>query len=259
LLVLDTARRLAVHTVRSWTTPTDNRHCPICDWKGQAFLMFGTPPNRRFDAACPRCGSLERQRLGWRVLEDVMPRTAAAERGLSVLHVAPEVCIESAFRARADDYLSIDLTDRGMRVMDVTDLKLADATRDVVWCSHVLEHVPDDGRAIAEFFRVLRPGGVALLQVPVWGETTDEDPTVDDPLERLRRFHQRDHVRAPGDDYAQRMRDAGFAVEVVHTRDFPPDQVSRQGLDYYCTNDVFVCRKPMQAADVREASWMRAA
>jgi len=257
--VLDTARRLAVHVVRSWTTPTDNRHCPICDWTGQAFLMFGTPPNRRFDAACPRCGSLERQRLGWLVLKDVLEQTGLAEKGVEVLHVAPEVCIEAALRTYADAYLSIDLTDRGMEIMDVTDIRLDDGSRDVVWCSHVLEHVPEDGKAISEFHRVLRPGGVALLQVPVWGETTDEDPTVDDPMERLRRFHQRDHVRAPGDDYAQRMRDAGFEVTVVHTRDFPPEQVSRQGLDYYCTNDVFVCRKPVSAAGVVDASVKRAA
>ncbi|MEM0913820.1 MAG: methyltransferase domain-containing protein [Planctomycetota bacterium] len=251
--MLDTLRRLAVHSARSWTTPTDNRHCPICGWQGRHFLMFGTPPNRRLDAACPKCGSLERQRLGWLVLKEVLAETGLDQERLRTLHVAPEVCIEAALRPLSDEYLSIDLTDRGMRIMDVTALELEDETHDVVWCSHVLEHVPDDGLALSEFFRVLRPGGVALLQVPVWGEATVEDPTVTDPRERLRLFHQRDHVRAPGDDYAQRMVDVGFDVTVKHTREFDPAQVSRQGLDYYCTNNVFVCRKPVAAAMRRAA------
>ncbi|MEO0586099.1 MAG: methyltransferase domain-containing protein, partial [Planctomycetota bacterium] len=243
-----TARRFLVHAYRSWTTPSDNRECPVCGWKGQRFLMFGTPPNRRLDATCPKCGSLERQRLGWRALERVLDETGLAKERLKTLHVAPEVCIEGVLRERSSEYLSIDLTDRGMRRMDVTDLQLEDGSFDLVWCSHVLEHVPDDGKALAEFFRVLRPGGVALLQVPVWGEATDEDASVSDPMERLRRFHQRDHVRAPGDDYGDRMEEAGFDVDVVRTRDFAPAEVSRQGLDYYCTNEVFVCRKPVAVA-----------
>lgn len=89
---------------------------------------------------------------------------------------------------------------------------------DGILCSHVLEHVPDDRRALGEFYRVLKPGGWAVLNVPIEGETTMEDPSVDSPKERLRRYGQEDHVRLYGADYGQRLSAAGFQVTVPDFR-----------------------------------------
>ena len=91
---------------------------------------------------------------------------------------------------------------------------------DTIICSHVLEHVPADAKAMSELFRVLRPGGVAIIQVPYADDCaeTDEDPSVTDPLERERRFGQFDHVRIYGRDFADRLRRAGFVVDEKSVR-----------------------------------------
>src|SRR5262249_52410044 len=90
-----------------------------------------------------------------------------------------------------------------------------DRSFDAVLCNHVMEHVPDDRAAFGEIRRILRPGGWATLMTPVVRDVTDEDPTVTDPAERLRRFGQRDHVRRYGWDYVQRVEEAGLDVEVA--------------------------------------------
>lgn len=103
--------------------------------------------------------------------------------------------------------------------MDLTALTLADASCSLVWCSHVLEHIPDDRRAIAEIARVLAPGGVAVIQVPIGGPTTLEDPAVVDPRERARLYWQEDHVRLYGLDLAERLAAAGLAASRLSVAD----------------------------------------
>ena len=135
-----------------------------------------------------------------------------------MLHIAPEKCIATRLRARKNiDYLSADIASPGAMVkMDITDIHFPAESFDVIYASHVLEHVPDDRKAMRELHRVLRRGGWAVLQVPVWRPTTNEDPTVTDPNERERLFGQSDHVRMYGHDgeYERRLARAGFDVTV---------------------------------------------
>jgi SAM-dependent methyltransferase len=142
-----------------------------------------------------------------------------------VLHFAPERCIEQNLRAMPNvEYLSADLLDPRADVKtDITDLDFRDSSFDLVLCSHVLEHVPDDRAAMKEIRRVLVPGGTAIIQSPVNYDQpgTFEDPTVTDPEERLRLFSQRDHVRVYGPDLLDRLRDTGFDVTVVDAEAFP--------------------------------------
>ena len=95
---------------------------------------------------------------------------------------------------------------------DLTQIGFADETFDVIYASHVLEHVQDDRQAMKEIFRILKVGGWAILQVPLSGETTYEDPRIVDPKEREQAFGQHDHVRVYGQDYYQRLTDVGFVV-----------------------------------------------
>jgi SAM-dependent methyltransferase len=187
--------------------------CPLCEKTARRFRPFGGGTIKRPNAQCPHCGSLERHRLIWLYLRDETDLFAAAAPK-RMLHVAPEPVLRA--RLIGDpriDYLSADLDpDLADVQMDITAIDFPADSFDVIYCSHVFEHVPDDALAMRELCRVLRPTGWAILQVPILLAKTDEDPTLTDPEERLRRFAQRDHVRAYGPDYADRLRAAGFAV-----------------------------------------------
>lgn len=186
--------------------------CPTCGFTGQSFEPGGTRP--RPNARCPTCRSLERHRLAWLYLSTQTDLLSGAPKRM--LHVAPEPPITRRLReAPWIDYVSADLDSPvAMVKMDITDIPYPDASFDVAYCSHVLEHVPDDRRAMSELFRVLRPGGWAILQVPIWRTVTEEDLSVTDPEERTRRFGQFDHVRSYGRDYAERLASVGFSVTV---------------------------------------------
>ena len=216
------------------------RFCPVCERSSRRFLRFGLVP--REEAQCAHCGALERHRLLWLF---VARRTTLFDgKPKKMLHVAPEACLEARFRQRlGEGYLTADLADpRAMVQMDVTHMEYPDLSFDVIYCSHVLEHIQDDRKALREFHRTLKCRGWAILLVPIIAERTLEDSSINDPEERLKVFGQRDHVRKYGPDYADRLREAGFGVEVIKVSDLVQnDEAVRMGLGsasgdiYYCT------------------------
>jgi SAM-dependent methyltransferase len=193
----------------------DTVHCPLCDRGAIAFLPMGTPP--RPHVMCPFCGSFERTRMMALALKDRgLPRS-----GDHVLHVAPDRSLRSMLSALPITYVAGDKMEpgytypSGTEYLDVTAIPHPDDHFDLIICSHVLEHVPDDRPAMRELCRVLKPGGLAILLVPLSNAaTTDEDTTVTDPVQRRERFGQFDHVRLYGRDYFERLREAGFIVTV---------------------------------------------
>ena len=210
-------------------------HCPVCGQGAIAFLPAGTPP--RPHARCAFCGSLERTRAIWRLLQ----QRGLLKPGQRILHIAPEGSLHTRLLAQAHgtDYVFGDKFEPGYDhpagtvELDVTALELPDAAFDLVLCVHVLEHVTADRQALRELHRVLKPGGTALLVVPFdpARAQTFEDPTVTDPQERLRLFGQFDHVRIYGRDYPDRLREAGFTVEEVDPcAGLGPEEVFRLGL-----------------------------
>ncbi|MEX0936377.1 MAG: methyltransferase domain-containing protein [Pirellulales bacterium] len=168
-------------------------------------------------------------------------------RPKSMLHVAPEKCFEPKLRrALGSGYVTADLTKNTDVQMDICSIPFPDEHFDVVYCSHVLEHVPDDRRAMHELCRVLKPTGWAVLLVPVTRERTIEDPSITDPAERERLFGQHDHVRRYGPDYADRLREAGFHVAHTAAREIhPPERLRRLGLATAETerDGIFTCTK----------------
>ncbi len=181
--------------------------CPCCGKSMRKFARF-----HGIEDQCPRCGSLMRHRGLLLYLRDVLGVESVGGR---VLHCAPEPALQSWLTGlSAVTYVSTDLdSPRATVHADITQLPFDDASFDLVLCSHVLEHVPDDGAAISELFRVVRPGGVALIQVPPDPvPETYEDPAVTDPAGRQRLFGQYDHVRRCGPDYGLRIEAAGFEV-----------------------------------------------
>src|SRR5262249_46840929 len=141
------------------------------------------------------------------------------------------------------DYLTADFLDTSaMVVMDVTNIQYPENTFDVIYCSHVLEHVLEDRKAMREFRRVLKPGGGAVLLVPIEADSTFEDPTVTDPKDRERVFGQQDHVRLYGPDFGDRLSEAGFTIRVVRPFDLgSPEELARLAIPsdeapvFYCT------------------------
>jgi hypothetical protein len=203
--------------------------CPCCEWHFRKFL----PCTQTFvpGVACPRCGSLGRHRLMWLYFSN---RTRLLYDRLRVLHFAPEFCIQRRLRSLSNiGYISADLNSPWARTrIDVTHIGVPDNTYDIVLCSHVLEHVPQDRVAMKEICRILKPGGWAILQVPIrWNRSTYEDPGIVTPEEREKAFGQNDHVRIYGNDYLDRLRDAGFDATVdQYIQTFKPEQIERYGL-----------------------------
>ncbi|MCG6962639.1 MAG: methyltransferase domain-containing protein [Acidobacteria bacterium] len=225
--------------------PPHRVQCPLCCSRLRGFRNFGQPP--RPGALCPRCGAVERHRFLWLYLQR-LPQDAAS---IDLLHFAPEPCLSGRLAAlHGDRYHSVDLGSIAAQSrQDITRLALRDAVFDRIICSHVLEHVPDDQAALRELFRVLRPGGMALVQVPVAGDgrRTDEDPELIDPDERLRRFGQHDHVRLYGLDLRERFADTGFRVAVESCRSlWSNEEIRRYSLLPAGSTDdfLFVGHKP---------------
>ncbi len=233
--------RPAVRGLRSLAYLGRARQCPCCGGWFRRFLPAGRPP--RPDAACPRCGSLERHRLLWLYLG---ARAALLQPPVRLLSIAPEVQLQARMRKLPGiRYLSGDLeSPLAMVRMDLLALPLRDRSFEAVICSHVLEHVASVERSLAEIHRVLAPGGWAILQSPIdpARATTFEDATVTSPEERARVFGQRDHVRIFGRDYPLLLARAGFDVQVDgFAREQGTAWAALHGLDP--REDIFLCLK----------------
>jgi SAM-dependent methyltransferase len=174
-------------------------------------LGAGLRPNAR----CPVCGSLDRDRLLYLYL---LHKTSLFTQPLKLLHIAPERPLERILRRQGRlDYVTSDLLrDDVMVKADLKDLPFPDDSFDAVICNHVLEYIRDERKAISEIRRVLRPGGWAILQeqIALALETTYEKPEHLSPSEQYAAYGEPGHVRLYGKDYARRIEEAGFRVEV---------------------------------------------
>ncbi|MFZ5791336.1 MAG: class I SAM-dependent methyltransferase [Pseudomonadota bacterium] len=215
--------------------PGRTAHCNICGYSGP-FLAFGQPP--RYGAACPGCGSLERQRL----LKLWVDENADLLRHARLLHFAPEPCVGEFLRPLVKSYHTADIDPcHADLVQNIEAIDIPDESYDVILCSHVLEHV-DDRKALAELRRVLATGGFAVVMVPIvegW-PTTYENPAITDPEGREAHFGQHDHVRYYGADLRQRIAAASF--ELIEKTAMEPE-VSAHSL--LRGEKLFVCRKPV--------------
>lgn len=216
--------------------------CPICRSRFRRFATFVVDPSYH-NLICPWCLALERHRLLWLYFQD---RTEIFSRPVRLLHIAPEYPLYAAFRASPRiNYVTAGLDASFIQVeMDLVHMACKADLFDVIICSHVLEHIPDDVAAMRELRRVLKPGGLAFLQSPLddQREATFEDENCRTPEDRARVFGQRDHVRIYGRDYPNRLEQAGFTVQVDdYVKTLPPETIRRYGL--IAEEALYICTK----------------
>ncbi len=188
---------------------------PIDGKRFRKFLPYGYESPRE-NVLSPSTLSLERHRLLWLFLKH---KTNFFTEPFKVLHFAPEQAFYKRFKKMGNlEYTTTDLNSPLADIKaDICDLPFKSNEYDVILCNHVLEHIPEDEKAIAELYRVMKPGGWGIFQVPqdINRESTFEDPGITDKEERAKVFRQYDHVRIYGRDYFDRLRQAGFKVSPI--------------------------------------------
>ena len=203
---------------------------PIDGNSFRKFLPYGYSKQRK-NALSPSTLSLERHRLMWLFLKNETSFFTSSKK-IKTLHIAPEQCFLKIFKKQKNlDYITSDLESPIADVKaDICNLHFKDDSFDVVFCNHVLEHIPDDKKAMQELFRVLKKGGFGVFQIPqdMSRENTFEDASITDKQERTKIFGQYDHVRVYGRDYFNKLRSVGFKVEEVdYTQRITPEELDR--------------------------------
>lgn len=220
-----------VRPLIAWWYRGDRYEDPIDGKTFKEFLPYGYE-NVRENVLSPSTLSLERHRLLWLYLQN---KTDLLTHPQKLLHFAPEQCFYKRFReSETINYTTTDLNSPLADVLaDICDLPFVNNEFDFILCNHVLEHIPDDFKAMKEIYRVLKPGGIAILQIPLENDrdVTFEDDTITDRKERARIFGQYDHVRVYGMDYFDRLEKIGFTVDAVdYTKELGSKQVDRYRL-----------------------------
>jgi SAM-dependent methyltransferase len=204
-------------------TPRAVVTCNLCGWTGRTFYRNTGAGYDELNSVCPGCLASDRYRSLYAILRD---RTTAFAPGNRVVEVAPLRSLETIFLNSAGvDYTSFDIERRAMEQGDITAMRYADSSVDWFICFHVLEHIPNEGAALAEIHRVLRAGGSALFQVPVdWHAESTRDYPAPDPRDV-------GHVRRHGRDFGERLARHGFAVDQVEpAHAFSDEVVAQAGL-----------------------------
>lgn len=237
-------------------------YCPICkqpdvqflpipefyreNARRHGFVHYGNGEMTAHDTySCSRCGSSDRERLYVHWLEQEVG-AGRLRKGSRMIHFAPEAALSRLIRGSCFfDYSTADLAMKGVDFqVDLMDIPFADESCDFFICSHVLEHVPDDARAVRELSRITRPGGCGILMAPIVVdlERTLEDPSVVDEAGRWRLYGQNDHVRLYAhDDYVRNIENNGFSVDQLGVDYFGEEVFSSLGLKR--TSILYIARK----------------
>lgn len=229
----------------------DDVFCPLCKSSYSKFGPFGL--NKRENARCHNCGSLERHRLLALYFQQKFKVFENVSRKIRLLHIAPEKVFYELFSKHPMiDYFPCDLHPEefefqdkiAVEKIDVTAIPFESESFDFILCNHVLEHVEDDQLAMTELHRVMVKGGNGIFQVPVEynREKTYEDFSITSPKGRTKAFGQADHVRIYGRDYKVRLKESGFKVlEVDFVSQFSAAEIFKYGL--LPSEHIYHCKK----------------
>lgn len=225
----------------------NNVECNCCGKTYRSFLSFGNQSVRE-NARCPNCGSLERTRMLLSYLEN---ETDFFEPDKKILHFAPEDGLKKIFKQRkpAGTYINGDIDPNLADLkIDITDIQFGENEFDYIICAHVLGHVPDEHKALTEMYRVLKPGGTAIILTILNKEdvpTLEKQDEIKTPEQRLKFYGERDLLRLHGNDFQQRIEKAGFEVQKLdYTQTIPAEVVERFRMSNPERGVLFLSRKP---------------
>ncbi|MDH6251920.1 SAM-dependent methyltransferase [Chryseobacterium sp. H1D6B] len=229
-----------------------NYQCPFCGYSSKDLEVVGHDlavlrekhviGGGRRAAGCYKCQSRDRERLLYAFIVEELQ----LPKETSILHIAPELKLSKVLLGKNfKEYICGDLFTEGyhypehVKNISVLEIPYENDHFDLVICNHVLEHIPDDSKAMKEILRVLKPGGKAILQVPISKNSlhTHEDFTILDPKKREELFGQFDHVRIYGQDYVTRLENSGYTVNRVNIS----DKYKKFGVNQ--EEDLFFCEK----------------
>jgi SAM-dependent methyltransferase len=220
--------------LRTVIVRSDEIECNICGWRGANFYPNVGNGYYEVETICPCCLCQDRHRS----LAVILDRdTDLFEPKSTVVEVAPirgfqQYCLNLKGN---QNYISFDIARFAMERGDITEMRFANDSTDYFLCCHVLEHVPEDSKALREIHRILRPGGRAILQVPLDSEA---EKTVEYAAPDLR---ETGHVRSYGKDFVKKITAHGFKVTCVSVLDcLTQHQIERYGLS---TEPIFMAEK----------------
>jgi SAM-dependent methyltransferase len=217
LLIPENARiniRYFMFKIRALIYSGNNYTCNCCGKNFRKFLTYGNIP--RQNAACPYCNSLERNRVLWFYLQDEIGIESAR---IKLLHFAPErILKENIKKLKNIDYTNADINPiLADEVVDIMNINYPDNTFDLILCSHVLGHVPDEKKGVDEMYRVLKKDGIALILTVIDNNTenTFENEVIISEKERLLHYGEKDLLRKHGQDFKKRLGLSKFKIEEI--------------------------------------------
>lgn len=223
----------------------DQYHCNCCDKHFKMFLPKGHGNKKRPNAQCPYCDAVERTRLLDFYLENEIK--IYEKTGIKMLHIAPEKGLFDKLSKLDIEYIDGDINLAMARnIVDLTDIKYEDNYFDLIICSHVLGHIPDESKAISEMKRVLKPDGVALVMtlINLDAATTFEDKNIISEEERLKNYGEPDLVRLHGLGFGDRLRREGFKVtKIDYRKEMSEEILAKNSLGNGERELIFKCEK----------------
>lgn len=222
----------------AWFYKGDKHLCPVCETRLKKWIVN----TNGYDLICPACGSIQRKRLLWLYLEK---EVRIKETPKKILDFSPSPGLSRKLeKILGKEYVPTDYGDEHSKNrFDITSLPLKENEFDIVLCYHVLEHIPNDKKAMQEIFRILKPGGLLIAQVPFKEGVTIEEEWINTPQLRTEHYGQNDHVRFYGkDDFVQRLAVTGFDVTMnEYSKQFHEKEIQALGLNPI--EVIFLCRK----------------
>lgn len=182
--------------------------CNICETQLKHFEKL-----ENGNLLCPICGSLPRTRRLWKLLNEKFLRD-----GISVLDFSPSRSIYRKLKKNPNiNYFSTDFENEFLADyhFDITNIDEEDDSFNLILCYHILEHIPNDSKAMSELYRVLKKGGHILVQTPFKDGNIHEDSSIVTEIDREKHFGQNDHVRIYSIEGLQkRLKNAGFKTDI---------------------------------------------